>query len=157
MTKHKDFKHLVRQRMSSTGENFTSARAALLEGRVHEHQSHSESPPTDPTAEAFRAKTVRTFMSDGRLVSIPSKRKALVVILLEILRVFETDRIYREKDVNSILEAFHPDFARLRRELIDYRYLSRDGHTGQYWVNDPLPERSVNLVQETAAFETFLR
>lgn len=157
MTKHKDFKHLVRQRMSSTGENFTSARAALLEGRVHEHQSHSESPPTDPTAEAFRAKTVRTFMSDGRLVSIPSKRKALVVILLEILRVFETDRIYREKDVNSILEAFHPDFARLRRELIDYRYLSRDAHTGQYWVNDPLPERSVNLVQETAAFETFLR
>ncbi|MGO1909972.1 MAG: DUF2087 domain-containing protein [Brevibacterium linens] len=157
MTKHKDFKHLVRQRMSSTGENFTSARAALLEGRVHEHQSHSESPPTDPTAEAFRAKTVRTFMSDGRLVSIPSKRKALVVILLEILRVFETDRIYREKDVNTILEAFHPDFARLRRELIDYRYLSRDAHTGQYWVNDPLPERSVNLVQETAAFETFLR
>ncbi|GAA1939727.1 hypothetical protein GCM10009689_20830 [Brevibacterium antiquum] len=157
MTKHKDFKHLVRQRMSSTGENFTSARAVLLEGRVHEHQSHNASPPTDPTAEAFRAKTLRTFMSDGRLESIPAKRKALVVILLEILRVFETDRIYREKDVNSILDAFHPDFARLRRELTDYRYLSRDAHTGQYWVNDPLPERSVNLVQETAAFETFLR
>ncbi|MCF2571970.1 DUF2087 domain-containing protein [Brevibacterium sp. UCMA 11754] len=157
MTKHKDFKRLVRQRMSSTGENFTSARVALLEGRVHEHQSHNASPPTDPKADAFRAKTLRTFMSDGRLVSIPSKRKALVVILLEILRVFETDRIYREKDVNSILEAFHPDFARLRRELIDYRYLSRDAHTGQYWVNNSLPERSERLGQETAAFETFLR
>ena len=81
--------------MTATGENFTSARPLITAGRLEStaQQNHSESPKI-PKTEAFRAKTVRTFMSDGRLVSIPTKRKALVVILLEILRVFETDRIY---------------------------------------------------------------
>lgn len=157
MTKHKDFKHLVRTRMSTTGENFTSARAALLDDRSHADQSHDASPLTDPKAEAFRAKTLRIFMREGRLISIPTKRKALVVILLEILTAFETGRIYSEKDINTILGAVHPDFARLRRELIDYQYLGRDAHTGQYWVNSPVPERGGNLVQEAAVFETFLR
>ena len=125
MTKHKDFKHLVRQRMSATGQNFTSARATLLDAQAHEHRRQSASSLTDPRAEAFRAKTLRTFMSEGRLVAIPAKRKALVVVLLEVLKAFDIDRIYGEKEVNTILSAFHPDFARMRRELIDYRYLGR--------------------------------
>lgn len=156
MTKHKDFKHLVRTRMSTTGENFTTVRAALLDDRSSADHIHRTPTLTDPKAEAFRAKTLRTFMREGRLVSIPTKRKALVVVLLEILTVFETDRIYSEQDVNTILGVVHPDFARLRRELIDYRYLGRDAHTGQYWVHSPLPERSGNQLQETAVFETFL-
>lgn len=162
MTKDKDFKHLVRERMSSTGENFTTARTALLNDQRHhderaEDQSHSASTLADPRAEAFRSKTLRTFMNDGRLVSIPAKRKALVVILLEMLTAFDVERTYSEKDINTILGAFHPDFARLRRELIDYGYLGREAHTGQYWVNSPIPARSGNLVQEAAVFEAFLR
>ncbi|WP_193070680.1 DUF2087 domain-containing protein [Brevibacterium sp. FME37] len=156
MTKHKDFKHLVRTRMSTTGENFTTARAALLDDRSSADHNHRTTSLADPQAEAFRAKTLRTFMREGHLVSIPTKRKALVVVLLEVLTAFETDRIYCEKDVNTLLSAFHPDFARLRRELIDYKYLDRYAHTGQYWVNSPVPKRSGNLGQETAAFETFL-
>ena len=157
MTKHKDFKQLVRKRMSSTGENFTSARAALLKNDRGEGDSHSTPTLPDAAAEAFKAKTLRTFMSADRLVAIPTKRKALVVILVEILMTFETDRIYVEKDINTILSAYHPDYARLRRELIDYGYLGRDAHTGQYWVNTPLPERNGNSIQEAAAFEAFLR
>lgn len=152
MTKHKDFKQLVRHRMAATGENFTSARAALLDD-----QGRHRAAATAPEVEAFRAKTLRTFMREGRLESIPTKRKALVVILLQLLAAFDADRAYSEKDVNSILSAFHPDFARLRRELIDYRYLERNAHTGQYWVNSALPERRGNQLQETAVFEEFLR
>lgn len=162
MTKDKDFKQLVRKRMSSTGENFTTARTALLNDQRHhderaEDQSSSASTLADPKAEAFKAKTLRTFMNGGRLVSIPTKRKALVAILLEMLTAFETGRTYSEKDINTILSEFHPDFARLRRELIDYGYLGRDAHTGQYWVNSPLPARTGNLIQEAAVFEAFLR
>ncbi|WP_231446928.1 DUF2087 domain-containing protein [Brevibacterium zhoupengii] len=152
MTKHNDFKLLVRHRMAVTGENFTSARAALLEA-----QSPNSAVATENEAEAFRAKTLRTFMREGRLNSIPTKRKALVVILIQLLAAFEVGRIYSEKDVNSILRTFHPDFARLRRELIDYRYLERNAHTGQYWVNSVLPEHRGNQLQETAVSETFLR
>ena len=163
MTKNKDFKKLVRERMSSTGENFTSARAALLDDTTpsevgnNDNQNHTVAPRTDSKAEAFRAKTLKTFMPAGRLVSIPTKRKALIVILLEILKSFESNRIYTEKDVNAVLMAFHLDFARLRRELIDYGYLGRNAHTGRYWVNSSLPVRNGNLVQEAEAFEAFLR
>lgn len=162
MTKDKDFKQLVRKRMSSTGENFTTARTALLNDQRHhderdEDQSRIASTLADPKAEAFRSKTLGTFMHDGRLVSIPTKRKALVVILIEMLTAFEAGRTYSEKDINTILGIFHPDFARLRREFVDYGYLGRDAHTGQYWVNSPIPARRGNLIQEAAVFETFLR
>ncbi|MDN6747228.1 MAG: DUF2087 domain-containing protein [Brevibacterium sp.] len=163
MTKNKDFKNLIRERMRSTGENFTCARPALLTdtpppdvGDNH-HRKHPVPPLADSKAEAFKAKTLTTFMPAGELVSIPTKRKALVVILREILTTFETETVYSEKEINAVLRLFHPDFARLRRELIDYGYLDRNAHTGQYWVNSPLPVRSGNLIQEAAAFETFLR
>lgn len=143
MTTNNDFKRLVRKRMLSTAQNYTSARASLLNDRSR--------------AEAVRAKTLKAFMRDGRLVSIPAKRRPLVVVLLEILRVFEPGRTYGETDVNAILGDFHPDFARLRRELIDYRYLARDAYTGRYWVNSRLPERRGNHLQETGDFEAFLR
>lgn len=163
MTKNKDFKNLIRERMRSTGENFTCARAALLTDTTppdvgdNHHRKHPVPPLADSKAEAFKAKTLTTFMPAGELVSIPTKRKALVVILLEILTAFENKRIYSEKAVNAILMGHHSDFARLRRELIDYGYLGRNAHTGQYWVSSSLPARSGNLIQEAAAFETFLR
>ncbi|MDN6412014.1 MAG: DUF2087 domain-containing protein [Yaniella sp.] len=163
MTKHKDFKHLVRERMSSTGENFTTARGALLNdttpptvGNNH-RRNHTVPALADSKVEAFKAKTLTTFMPAGELVSFPTKRKALVVILLEILTTFETETVYSEKEINAVLRLFHPDFARLRRELIDYGYLDRNAHTGQYWVNSPLPVRSGNLIQEAEVFEAFLR
>lgn len=148
MTKNKDFKNLVRARMDATGENFTSARSALVANR-------DQRP--DQKTQAFRAKTLRAFMPHGTLTAIPTKRKAVVVILLEILPSFDAEKTYSEKEVNAILEGFHPDFARLRRELIDYRYLDRNSHTGQYWVNPSLPERTGTVAQETLVLEAFLR
>lgn len=44
-------------------------------------------------------------MSEGLLASIPSKRKALVVILVEILTAFEIDRLYRDEGPNRSLSA----------------------------------------------------
>ena len=155
MTKNKDFKNLVRERMDSTGENYTSARSGLIHSRDHDIQ-----PATDPLTDAaqnFKAKTLRSFMPAGTLKAIPAKRKALVVILLEILPAFHAGRIYSEKEVNALLESFHPDFARLRRELIDYGYLDRDAHTGQYWVASAIPQRQGNIAQEAGVLESFLR
>ncbi|GAA1873174.1 DUF2087 domain-containing protein [Brevibacterium marinum] len=162
MTKNKDFKNLVRERMRTTGENFTSARAALLGDTTPSgpettlSRKNAVPAPAESKAEAFRAKTLKTFMPTGEMVSIPTKRKALVVILLDILTAFEAERIYSEKDVNAVLSAYHPDFARLRRELIDYGYLARNAHTGQYWVNPSRPARTGNHIQEAGVLEAFL-
>lgn len=172
MTENKNFKSLIRQRMRETGENYTSARSALLGQRLPAStpagENHAdENPPVDANAladieldaalEAFRSKTRSIFLRDGRLTSIPTKRRALVVILLDLLATLEPKRSYAEKELNDHLRTFHPDFARLRRELIDYRYLDRDPHTGTYWVTRELPERSGNLHQEAGALESGVR
>ena len=155
MTKDKDFKKLVRARMTETGENFTTARTALLTAN-QSADSGSESI-IDPKIARFRAKTLRTFMPDGRIVAVPTKRRALVVILIEVLKALDADKVYEEKELNGILGDFHPDFALLRRELIDYRLLERNSHTGQYWVNPTPPVHTGSQAQEMAGLEVFLR
>ena len=157
MTKDKDFKKLVRSRMTATGENFTAARAALLESSPVETAPEPHTAGIDPHIERFRTRTLATFMPAGRIISIPTKRRALVVLLIEVLAAFEADRIYSEKQVNGILAEFHPDFARLRRELIDYRLLDRDSHTGRYWVNPNPPTPTGSQAQEMAGLAVFLR
>ena len=64
----------------------------------------------------------------------------------ELLRRFEPGRRYPEREVNDILRSAHDDVATLRRELIDYRYLRREGAV--YWVNERQPARDANEAQE---------
>lgn len=155
MTKDKGFKKLVRTRMTETGENFTTARTALLAAN-QTADSRSESVIA-PEIARFRAKTLKTFMPDGRIVSIPTKRRALVLVLIEVLAALDPDQVYDEKRLNGILGEFHPDFALLRRELIDYRLLERNAHTGEYWVNPNPPTHTGSQAQEIAGLEVFLR
>ena len=172
MTRNSDFKSLIRARMATTGENYTSARAALLaenaertenagraEGAVDVVAAAGTNPAAtaDTTLERFKAKVRRTFVSGGTLTAIPTKRRALVVLLFDIRATLDPQRIYTEKKLNDHLGGFHPDFARLRRELIDYGYLERNAHTGQYWMAATLPKRVGNLYQEAGVFETALR
>ena len=59
-----------------------------------------------------------------------------------------------------ITDEAHPvveDFALLRRELIDYRLLERNAHTGEYWVNPNPPTHTGSQAQEMAGLEVFLR
>lgn len=101
MTKDKDFKKLVRARMTETGENFTTARTALLTAN-QSAETASESY-IDPQIARFRTKTLKTFMPDGRIVSIPTKRRALVIVLIEVLAALDPDRVYDEKQLGAIL------------------------------------------------------
>jgi hypothetical protein len=69
--------------------------------------------------------------SDGRLHTIPSKHAKLLVVLDHLSQEFEPGKVYPEKDVNAILERFHPDFAALRRYLVENQFLTRED--GFYW------------------------
>jgi len=40
---------------------------------------------------------------------------------------------YTEKQVNEILGRFHEDTATLRRELIGFKLMAREGGGGAYW------------------------
>jgi len=83
-------------------------------------------------------KTLRSFLTDGRLTTIPAQEKKRQVVLRFLLeRVFTEDREYPEKEVNQRLALFHPDVASLRRYLVDYGYADRDA--GRYRRRDYPP------------------
>ena len=151
MTHNADFKRLVRARMRDTGESYTRARHALSTQPVAPQPipPSRTTPPADPGE--VTDKTLRTFFDGDRLRSIPARRKARVVVLLELLRRFEPGRAYPEKEVNAILGAAHEDFAYLRRELVNYGYLERSD--GIYRTASRVPQRSRLLAAEVPAGE----
>jgi hypothetical protein len=77
-------------------------------------------------------RVLRNFMTDdGRLHTIPSKRAKRLVVLDHIAQSFEPGRTYQEREVNAIIERFHPDYAALRRYLVDDQFLTREENV--YW------------------------
>lgn len=79
----------------------------------------------------FVSRTIRAFVRDGRLVSIPARERKRRVILRWLLDAcFREDRVYPEPEVNLLLALRHRDVAALRRYLVDADLLTRS--TGQY-------------------------
>jgi len=68
---------------------------------------------------------LRTFLSSGRLASMPRAGRKRQIVLEHLVTVFEPGVRYREAEVNAILRAFWPDVAALRRYLVDAQLLER--------------------------------
>lgn len=68
---------------------------------------------------------------DGRLHTIPSRRAKRLVVLDHLAQLFEPGQTYTEAEVNEALQRFHPDYAALRRYLVDEQFLTRDSNV--YW------------------------
>ncbi|WP_345325138.1 DUF2087 domain-containing protein [Candidatus Villigracilis proximus] len=49
------------------------------------------------------------------------------------MQAFEINKKYSEKKVNEILSRYHEDTASLRRELVGYGLMKREGGGGDYW------------------------
>jgi hypothetical protein len=77
-------------------------------------------------------RVLRNFLGeDGGLHTIPSKRAKLLVVLDHLAQEFEPGRTYPESEVNEILGRFHPDFAALRRYLVENDFMTRENNV--YW------------------------
>ncbi|MEK4713964.1 MULTISPECIES: DUF2087 domain-containing protein [Sporosarcina] len=70
----------------------------------------------------------------GPLDVFPSKEKRKYIIAQEIIKQFEVDRMYLEKEINDLLATIYPDFATVRRFLIDYRFMTRSVDGKEYWI-----------------------
>jgi hypothetical protein len=145
MTRNSDFKAVVRARMAETGENYTTARAALEASASQARQEAYDA------ARAEQDRLVGRLFTDGRIAVVPARRKVRAAVLLEVLTRFEPGRVYAEKEVNEILLGVHEDFAYLRRELVNYRLLERED--GRYRTASAAPERSAIELQEIPAWE----
>lgn len=71
------------------------------------------------------------FFEGSRLREIPAARGKRRVVLERISQEFQPGVRYDERRVNSVLQVFHPDYAALRRHLVDEGFLTRA--EGVYW------------------------
>ena len=86
-----------------------------------------------PPAEAERAEgdesqgdeVLRRFVHNGRLLAMPAAHGKRQVVLDHLAGLFEPGRRYPEPEVNELLGRYHPDYALLRRYLVDDGFLDR--------------------------------
>jgi hypothetical protein len=82
--------------------------------------------PGSSTAPGSRDDAVlRRFIHNGRLLAMPAARGKRLVVLDYLAGLFEPGRRYPEPEVNELLARFHPDYALLRRYLVDDGFLDR--------------------------------
>jgi hypothetical protein len=138
-------------RIYSLNQKTLQAFASLARPNASATLSHGADSQVDAEA-VERAKVIRDFFDGDRLKQIPAQRKKRVIVLQRLVSRFSPDREYPERDVNAILKTAHEDFATLRRELIDYGFMSRQG--GVYRVARTLPPRGTQVGQEISGDET---
>jgi hypothetical protein len=74
---------------------------------------------------------LRNYLVDGKLSQIPAARSKRLVVLDFLAGQFEPGRVYPEEQVNYLLGRFHPDYAALRRYLVEEGLVER--REGFYW------------------------
>ena len=74
------------------------------------------------------------FNPDGTLISIPTKSAKRIAVLHRIAQELSPTTRYPEKDLNAIIAKFHDDTAAIRRYMIEYGILERDGES-VYWLS----------------------
>ncbi len=85
-------------------------------------------------ADAYDKKVIKDYSRrDGSLKTLPSQRKKLEAILRYVVKAFDVGKRYSEKQVNEILARYNEDTATLRRELVGFGLMKREGGGGEYW------------------------
>jgi hypothetical protein len=100
-------------------------------------------PPERPPAGSPEAAVLRRFLHHGRLLAMPAAHGKRLVVLDHLAGLFEPGRRYPEPEVNQLLGRVHPDYAMLRRYLVDDGFLDR--------ADEPAPSgsRSVKVYWRT--------
>jgi len=97
-------------------------------------QSELSTVAAEVDASAYDNKVVKDYSRrDGSLKTLPSQRKKLEAILRHVIKAFDVGKRYSEKHVNEILSQYHEDTATLRRELVGFGLMKREGGGGEYW------------------------
>lgn len=109
-------------------------KALELKSRSLFSQENLAASVADVDADAYDNKVVKDYVrKDGSLKTIPAQKKKLEAILRYVVKAFEVNKRYSEKKVNEILSRYHEDTASLRRELVGFGLMKREGGGGEYW------------------------
>jgi biotin operon repressor len=94
---------------------------------------NAERPLQDERMNEYRKKVIDSCFSNGKLLRIPSQHKKRLIILEEIIKIFEKEKTYPEKEVDLMLEEINDDYCSLRRHFIDEEMMLRE--RGSYRVS----------------------
>jgi len=102
---------------------------------LHKTLRETRRSESDPSAETKKILTAYfPEGTDGPLSTFPAREKRRLIVLKQIAARFSPDRVYSEKEINSILSAVYEDHVLLRRLLIDYGFLTRRPDGSDYRV-----------------------
>jgi predicted transcriptional regulator len=122
--------------------------------RMAEHLLHEEELPglsQGLNGDAFERKVLTTFTdAEGKITAFPAQEKKFLVLLKYVVMAFESGLRYPEREVNEILSRYHEDTALLRRSLVDYRMMAREGGGGAYWRIEEKDESLISLLKAQA-------
>ena len=102
---------------------------------------------TDPTGAVIVGATLELTNSDTgavrstissaagvyRFVALPVGGAYSLSIRQAGFKAFKVGKRYSEKQINEILSGYHEDTASLRRELVGFGLMKREGGGGEYW------------------------
>jgi hypothetical protein len=119
----------------------TGGLVSVVDGRLHldveafKEAARAAAPAEEPedhgVVDPGVAAVLRTFVRDGRLVSMPAAHGKRRVVLEHVVLSFEPGVRYPEREVNAVLRAWYDDYVTLRRYLVDEGLLGREA--GEYW------------------------
>ena len=95
-------------------------RAETLQAAARPSAAEAEDAAGEPGNEVLRR-----FVHKGRLLAMPASHGKRRVVLDHLAGLFEPGRRYPEPEVNELLGRYHPDYAMLRRYLVDDGFLDR--------------------------------
>lgn len=97
-------------------------------------QSELSNMAAEVDANAYDKKVIKDYSRrDGSLKTLPAQRKKLEAVLRYVVQAFDVGKRYSEKQVNEILAGYNEDTATLRRELVGFGLMQREGGGGEYW------------------------
>lgn len=120
-----------RMLISLDKERFKALRGALQQlSKEQLAREVAETPGLSEMAEDDQ-RILRSYLRGEQITELPVGPKRMQALLRWLVERFEFDRRYPERELNAIIKRHHPDFATLRRELIDHKFMARERDV--YW------------------------
>jgi hypothetical protein len=98
---------------------------------VRHNDGMTDLDATDVLAALTRDQRLQPFVRDGVVAVMPARQSRRRLLLNEVALAFEPGVHYSERTVSLFLRQLYPDYAALRRYLIDEGFLDR--RDGEYW------------------------
>ncbi len=142
---HQNYQSLRAQASSVRGTIDAASDTAETARTVKPAISVATKSESESALSAHAAKALTQFDTDGKLIRWPHKFAVQRLAMWGLWIRFDSKRRYSEKEVNSVLNAWHlyGDHATLRRELINMDLLARKPDCSVYWKCPQVPNDDI--------------